>query len=231
MLVFRDDAARRLAELEDHDRVAAELEEQLARARTARADIEATVGAARRAGAPRLAAEVAAHLRRLALPNASIECAVGDDPGDDVELRVSMNAGGPLLPLAKVASGGELARTMLALRLVLSSDPATMVFDEVDAGVGGEAAQSVGAALARLGRRRQVLVVTHLAQVAAYADHQITVVKSDDGAMVSVSAAALDREARVVELSRMLSGSPGSRSAREHADELLREVAVERSDR
>ena len=140
-----------------------------------------------------------------------------------------MNVGAPLQPLSKIASGGELARTMLALRLVLSSDPATMVFDEVDAGVGGAAAQAVGAALGRLGRDRQVLVVTHLAQVAAYADNQVTVVKSDDGSMVSVSATSLDDDARVVELSRMLSGSPDSEAARTHAAELLDDAAATRS--
>ncbi len=231
VLAYRDRTAARVAELENHDRVAAELEERLVAARAERAGIESSIGSARRAAAPELAGEVVSHLRELALASATLDCAVGEDPGDDVELRVSMNAGAPLQPLAKVASGGELARTMLALRLVLSADPATMVFDEVDAGVGGAAAQAVGAALARLGERRQVLVVTHLAQVAAYADQQITVVKDEDGATVSVSAAALDRDARVVELSRMLSGSPGSRSAREHADELLREVAAARARR
>ncbi|MFV2039982.1 MAG: DNA repair protein RecN, partial [Acidimicrobiales bacterium] len=118
---------------------------------------------------------------------------------------------------------------------VLSADPATMVFDEVDAGVGGAAAQAVGSALGRLGRQRQVLVVTHLAQVAAHADTQVAVVKQAAGKRagaggagdtVSVTAAALDTDARIVELSRMLSGSPASESAREHAAELLSEAST-----
>ncbi|MGI9622358.1 MAG: DNA repair protein RecN, partial [Acidimicrobiales bacterium] len=154
-----------------------------------------------------------------------------DGTGEPVELRVSMNRGAAPEPLAKIASGGELARTMLALRLVLSADPATMVFDEVDAGIGGEAAQVVGAALGRLGEQRQVVVVTHLAQVAAYADHQVTVIKSDDGSMVSVNASPLDSDARVVELSRMLSGSPDSEAAREHAAELLTTAASAKAQR
>jgi DNA repair protein RecN (Recombination protein N) len=221
VLAYRDETAERLERLERHDRLAAELEEKIVAAGAAIAVAEAAVGTARRSGAPSLAEEVTAHLRHLALPRAVVECQVGSDPGDDVEFLVSMNAGSPPAPLSKVASGGELARTMLALRLVLSAEPATMVFDEVDAGVGGAAAQAVGAALGRLGAHRQVLVVTHLAQVAACADNHITVVKHDDDTMVSVTASALDRDLRVVELSRMLSGSPDSESARRHAAELL----------
>ncbi|MFV2039142.1 MAG: AAA family ATPase [Acidimicrobiales bacterium] len=159
VLVYRDQTAARLAELENHEALAAALEADLAEARTRGAEASARVGAARRRAAPELAAAVANNVRGLALPNAEIECIVGDDPGDSVQLRISMNAGSPPQPLAKIASGGELARTMLALRLVLSADPATMVFDEVDAGVGGAAAQAVGSALGRLGRQRQVLDV------------------------------------------------------------------------
>ncbi len=123
-----------------------------------------------------------------------------------------------MLPLVKVASGGELARTMLAARLVLTAGPPTLVFDEVDAGIGGEAAVTVARALARLGAEdgRQVLVVTHLAQVAAVADAQIAVSKIDEGGRTvapSRSRLAVGDE-RVRELSRMLSGSPDSASAR-----------------
>lgn len=225
VMAFRDETAARLAELEDRDRLAGEIDDMLAQAAEARRGAEAVVGAARRGAAPGLAAAVTDHVRELALPRAELAIEVGDDPGDDIEFQVSMNAGAALQPLAKVASGGELARTMLALRLVLSAEPATMVFDEVDAGVGGAAAQAVGEALGRLGTDRQVLVVTHLPQVAAHADNQVTVVKSDDTSMVSVTASVLDEETRVVELSRMLSGSPDSTSAREHAAELLNEAA------
>ena len=113
------------------------------------------------------------------MAKARVEVTVGAvDPGDEVTFLLGANPGEPALPLAKVASGGELARTMLALRLVLTEAPDTLVFDEVDAGVGGEAALAVGRALATLGRRHQVLVVTHLPQVAAAADAQIAVTKS-----------------------------------------------------
>jgi DNA repair protein RecN (Recombination protein N) len=120
-----------------------------------------------------------------------------------------------------VASGGELARTMLALRLVLTEAPDTLVFDEVDAGVGGEAALAVGQSLAALGRRHQVLVVTHLAQVAAAADTQVVVTKVQEGKRTvsrAVSVTGTDRER---ELSRMLSGLADSESGRRHAAELL----------
>jgi DNA repair protein RecN (Recombination protein N) len=115
---------------------------------------------------------------------------------------------------------------MLAIRLALTDAPGVMVFDEVDAGVGGAAATSVGVALAGLGQRAQVLVVTHLAQVAALADHQIAVRKIEDAGRTRSEVAVLDDENRVVELSRMLSGRPDSPSARRHARELLSGVPV-----
>jgi DNA repair protein RecN (Recombination protein N) len=109
---------------------------------------------------------------------------------------------------------------MLALRLVLSAGPPTLVFDEVDAGIGGDVAKTVGASLADLAATHQVLVVTHLAQVAVFADQHVAIMKRDvDGRTVS-DATVLDDDARVTELSRMLSGSPDSASARQHADEL-----------
>jgi DNA repair protein RecN (Recombination protein N) len=129
--------------------------------------------------------------------------------------------GEPVQPLAKAASGGELARAMLAIRLVGLGGPQTMVFDEVDAGVGGAAALALGEALHEVSRDRQVLVVTHLAQVAAQADAQIGVVKRASKGRTVTTAASLDGEERVTELSRMLSGHPGSDAARAHARELL----------
>ena len=140
---------------------------------------------------------------------------------------MSANAGMAPQPIAKAASGGELSRTMLALHQVLSVGAPTMVFDEVDAGVGGTAATAVGRALARLASGTQVLVVTHLPQVAAYADVQLSVSKSGDGLAVS-TIRQLDSDDRVIELSRMLSGSPDSETARRHAEELLDLAARDR---
>jgi len=157
----------------------------------------------------------------LALPNASIEVSVGDDPGDDVDFLVSMNPGMAAGPVSKVASGGELSRLMLSLQLVVADAPPTMIFDEVDAGVGGQAATAVGQALAKVATDRQVLVVTHLPQVAAFAHNHVIIEKSTDSGDAVTTLAALDDTARVVELSRMLSGSPESETAQEHAAELL----------
>ncbi|HZA00034.1 MAG TPA: hypothetical protein VE575_14840, partial [Acidimicrobiales bacterium] len=193
------------------------------------AEAAAAVAAARRAAAPELAAEVQAHLATLAMPKARVEVAVGGgDPADEVELRLAANPGTPPLPLSRVASGGELARTMLALRLVLTAAPPTLVFDEVDAGIGGAAAVAVGRSLARLATGHQVLVVTHLPQVAAYADAQVRVAKQSDEATTVAWASPLDHPERVVELSRMLAGQPDSDAARVHAAELLETAAGEK---
>jgi DNA repair protein RecN (Recombination protein N) len=219
---FADGARARLAELEHHDRRAAELDDTL---RTARAELSAAaavVAEQRRRVAPDLAARVEANLAELAMPRARLEVSVsGDGPADDVVLLLAANPGSSPQPLARAASGGELARAMLALRLVLSAGPPTLVFDEVDAGIGGEAAVAVGRALAALGGDRQVLVVTHLPQVAAFADAHVRVLKEIGIDHTVARVERLDDAERVVELARMLSGQPGSRTAHEHASELL----------
>jgi DNA repair protein RecN (Recombination protein N) len=127
------------------------------------------------------------------------------------------------LPLNKGASGGELSRVMLAIEVVFAgADPVpTFVFDEVDAGVGGKAAVEIGRRLARLARTAQVIVVTHLPQVAAFADQHLVVEKAGDGSVVRSGVTALDREARTRELSRMLAGLEDSELGRAHAEELL----------
>jgi DNA repair protein RecN (Recombination protein N) len=178
-----------------------------------------------------LAAEVETALRRLAMPHATIAIDVGehenDHPGDHVRFLLAANPGMPLLPLTRVASGGELARAMLALRLVLSHASAssgdTLVFDEVDAGIGGAAAIAVAEALTDLSRTHQVLVVTHLPQVAARADTHVVVTKSTRHDRTDAAADAVDGEARIDEIARMLSGT-SSESAREHARELLQNL-------
>ncbi len=224
VLLFQRTAAERLETLRNHheraQHVSAEIEALTMRVR----DEEAKLGAKRRATAPKLAQAVVKELRKLALPKAELEVVVGDDPGDQVDLAISMNPGAPLLPLAKVASGGELSRVMLALQMVVGSVADTVVYDEVDAGVGGEAATAIGQALAGVGRKHQVLVVTHLAQVAACADRQVNIVKTITGSSTRTDLVELDDAGRVVELARMLSGSPDSESARLHAAELLEAV-------
>ena len=142
---------------------------------------------------------------------------------DDVALMLAANPGAPLRPIAQAASGGELSRVMLAVQVVLAgADPVpTMVFDEVDAGVGGAAAIEVGRRLQELSTRTQVIVVTHLAQVAAFADRQLVVTKDSDGSVTESSVQVVEGEQRVRELSRMLAGLADSEAAGAHASELL----------
>lgn len=212
----------RLADLDDADGRITELTEQLDAARGDVMAAAAAVERVRRRAVPELATAVEGELRRLAMPAAEFSIDIGGrEAGSDVTMLFGANPGMSPVPLARSASGGELARAMLALRLVAVSEQATVVFDEVDAGIGGNAAVAVGDALSRLGRRRQVLVVTHLAQVAAAADHQIRVVKVSHDDETTTVADAVTGEERVVELSRMLSGRPASDSARAHARELL----------
>ncbi|GAA3431287.1 DNA repair protein RecN [Kutzneria kofuensis] len=203
------------------------------------------VSAERAAAAEDLGKAVTEELGGLAMAHATVEVAVlprvaeADDPValtidgerlhagregvDDVELRLIAHPGAPALPVNKGASGGELSRVMLALEVVLShADPVpTLVFDEVDAGVGGRAAVEVGRRLGRLARSHQVIVVTHLPQVAAYADRHMVVSKVAEGGLTSSGVRVLDESERVVELARMLAGLDFTYTGRAHAEELL----------
>ena len=223
VIAFGDESALRLAELESFEARAATLDQERAVAVRKLEAAQAVVGKARREGAAPLAQQVQKNLRTLAMARAVIDVSVGQDPGDDVVFLLAANPGSPVMPLTKVASGGELARTMLALRLVLSSGPNTLVFDEVDAGIGGEAAVAVAQALALLGKRHQVLVVTHLPQVAAAGHAHIQVIKSVRSGKTYAQAATLGEEERIAEIARMLSGGVAEATALEHARELLRD--------
>jgi DNA repair protein RecN (Recombination protein N) len=222
VMSFAKDAAERLHGLENAEAVAAQLEAERTAGTEELAAAEEKVRSVRAEAAVHFAALVGERLASLAMAGARVEVRVGPDgTGDPVELALGANVGEAVLPLAKAASGGELARAMLAIRLVAMHGPTTMVFDEVDAGVGGASALSLGQALAEVAWDRQVLVVTHLAQVASCADQQITVEKQQLGGRTVTTAATMAGEERVIELSRMLSGHPDSDSARAHARELL----------
>ncbi len=222
VLATADRGRTRLAELAGLESRAAVVDAAVATARAEVAGAAALVADDRRRMAPVLAAEIETTLHDLAMPSARFVIRVeGEGSADDVTFELAANPGEPAQPLARAASGGELSRTMLAVRLALTDAPGVLVFDEVDAGVGGSAATAVGAALAGLGRYAQVLVVTHLAQVAAQADHQVGVRKVEADGRTRSEVTGLDHRARVVEISRMLSGSPDSESARRHARELL----------
>jgi len=235
VVTYADQSRRRLTELEGFEARAVELE-GIRAAAADRVDAAASeLTDARRRAAPSLAEAVTAHLRELAMPAAHLEVAVDpgsltDDGADDVVFLLAPNPGEPAKVLAKAASGGELSRAMLALRLVLSEAPSTLVFDEVDAGIGGEAGIAVGRLLADLGVRHQVLCVTHLAQVAAFADAQVVVEKREEAGRTVASATSVEGNDRVTELSRMLAGVGESEHARSHAAELLDRAADRRTE-
>ena len=235
VVAYADETRHRLAELEGFEARAAALEARKETTSQRANDAARTLSDARRRASGPLAEEVTAHLRELAMPAAHLEVLVEpgqltDDGADDITFLLAPNPGEPPKPLAKAASGGELSRAMLAMRLVLSEAPPTLVFDEVDAGIGGEAGTAVGRLLADLGARHQVLCVTHLAQVAAFADAQVVVEKREEGGRTVASATPVEAEARVHELSRMLAGVGESTHARSHAAELLEHAEMRRAE-
>ena len=241
VLAWASAAARRLAELDGDDDALAVLAEERDSLVARLGTLAASLTAARTAAGERLAAAVTAELAALAMPDARVDVVVTQEesePGvpvgerrlaygpagtDTVELLLTPHPGAPPRPLGRAASGGELSRVMLAVEVVLAgADPVpTMVFDEVDAGVGGRAAVEVGRRLAMLARDHQVLVVTHLPQVAAFADRHVHVAKSADGDVTASGITTLDDAGRLRELSRMLAGLDDSDLARGHAEELL----------
>jgi len=184
--------------------------------------------------ARKLSEQVSEEVKQLAMPNATFSVVVkaGDSKDvksyssfglDEVNILFSAHKGGALLPLNKVASGGELSRVMLALEVVIAeAEPiGTYIFDEVDAGVGGKAAVEVGRRLAKLSKSAQVIVITHLAQVAAWADNHLVVKKSESGLVTQSDVIEINQHERKVEIARMLSGQEDSQTAQEHAGELL----------
>ena len=205
------------------------------------AELAAEVSAARQAAAGRFAEAVSAELAELAMPHARVtfsitrvddlagievdgrSVAYGPHGVDEVEVLLAPHPGAQPRPIAKGASGGELSRVMLAVEVVFAgADPVpTYLFDEVDAGVGGKAAVEIGRRLAKLAETAQVVVVTHLPQVAAFADRHLVVEKTNDGTVTRSGVKVLNDEERVRELSRMLAGLEDSELGRAHAEELL----------
>ncbi|WP_164702110.1 DNA repair protein RecN [Modestobacter sp. KNN46-3] len=238
VLAWSADAADRLSQLDVSDEALATLEAERDAARAELVALSVRVTAGRQAAAEGFAAEVGEELAGLAMKNAQVSFRIdtdvdqpGPDGADEVVLLLSPHPGAPARPVHKGASGGELSRVMLAIEVVFAgADPVpVMVFDEVDAGVGGQAAGEIGRRLARLAREHQVVVVTHLAQVAAFADTHLVVDKSPDTALgvTATDIRAVRDEDRVRELARMLSGLADSDTGQAHARELLA-VAAER---
>ncbi|MBM3675402.1 MAG: DNA repair protein RecN [Actinobacteria bacterium] len=236
VLEFCSETAARLAELRAYEERAAAIEHDRAMAAADAQQAAQRLRAARVAAAGPLAEAVETRLVRLAMPGARLTVEVeaaepGEDGADRVTFLLAANPGEPAAPLARVASGGELSRAMLALRTALmESDghrvPGMLLFDEVDAGIGGEAGAAVGRELSVLARGAQVLCITHLAQVAAAADAQVVVRKAERDGRTTTTAVAVSGEERVAELSRMLAGVEGSEHARRHAEELLSDLGA-----
>jgi DNA repair protein RecN (Recombination protein N) len=239
VLAWADDAEQRLSELDVSDDALAALAAQRDAARAEVDDLAARASAGRTAAAAGFATEVGRELAGLAMKSAQVSFSIEahpEEPGpegvDEVALLLAAHPGAPARPVHRGASGGELSRVMLAIEVVFAgADPVpVMVFDEVDAGVGGQAAGEIGRRLARLARDHQVIVVTHLAQVAAFADTHLVVDKSPDaGAGVTATdIRAVAGEERVRELARMLSGLADSDTGQAHARELLAVAAAAR---
>lgn len=257
VLAWSATAATRLLDLDGTDDRIHELREQRASLRKRLAEAASALSEARQGAAVRLGVAVTEELGLLAMPHARVSLAVTQSEGatptgeettsaplrvgerwlrftasgvDEVEFLLAANTGSEPRPLHKGASGGELSRVMLALEVSLAgtSPVPTFVFDEVDAGVGGKAAVEVGRRLAALARSSQVLVVTHLPQVAAFADRHVVIAKTSDGSVTTSGLTVLDEAERARELSRMLAGMDESDTALAHAEELLEAARLSR---
>lgn len=256
VLAWAQQAAARVIDLDGTDERIADLERAQHELRVELGKSAARLSALRQQAGEALAQAVTGELRSLAMPHARVEVLVTQQPVeaparpagpilevegrwlragssgvDDVEILLAANSGLEPRPLHKGASGGELSRVMLALEVALAGTGSvpTFVFDEVDAGVGGKAAIEIGRRLARLAATSQVLVVTHLPQVAAFADNHVVVNKSSDGTITTSGLDALDADGRVRELARMLAGLEDSETALAHARELLDAAAPDRA--
>ena len=227
-------AGDRIQDLDGGDERISQLTKEVNKKREALLKIANRLTGVRNAAGIEFARQVERELQLLAMPKARLSVAVHSRSGqtdsdfqsfglDEVQILFSAHSGGDLLPVSKAASGGELSRLMLGIEVVIahSYPVGTYIFDEVDAGVGGKAALDVGRRLKALAEEAQVIVVTHLPQVAIWADHHIKVEKNSDGAVTESSIRAITDSERELEIARMLSGVEGSEHAQEHARELL----------
>ena len=229
VLAYGEECRRRRDALAGAEEALEEGEAELERARAELAAGAAELRSAREAAAADLAGAVAGRLAALAMEGASFEARVspregyGPAGGDEIEFLIAPNPGVPAGPLRETASGGELSRVMLALMGVAAeAGPATLVFDEVDAGIGGQTARAVGEQLRDLAAGRQIICITHLPQIASLADRHFTIVKDTSARTARTTVTRLERSAVVGELVRMLGAEDGDAAARRHAKELLK---------
>ena len=234
LLIDGKSAKERISDLSGGDQRVAELQKEADSLFKQLQDQGLALSKLRKVNGEKLSSQVTDEVRSLSMPNASfvIEQTVGDVKNsksftsngiDEISILFSAHTGGTPLALNKVASGGELSRVMLALEVVIAeAEPiGTYIFDEVDAGVGGKAAIEVGRRLSKLSKSAQVIVITHLAQVAAWADNHLVVKKSENGLVTQSDVMEVRATERKIEIARMLSGQEDSQTAQEHAGELL----------
>jgi DNA repair protein RecN (Recombination protein N) len=236
VLQWAAESAVRLTQLEQSDERITTLEARVEKLKSELTSLAAQMSTARSAAAARFRELVLPELAALAMPHARLNFEVssadlGPAGADRVDLVFTANPGSELRTLGRVASGGELSRVRLALEVVLAADQeaVTLIFDEVDAGVGGKVAVEVGRRLARLSQHTQVVVVTHLAQVAAFADRHYVVVKAEDGQVTTSGVVQVADEDRAAELARMMAGLDTTESALAHAGELVSLAAAARA--
>ena len=241
LLIAGGEASSRLEDLQGGDSKLAQLQNESLACFHVLKDLGLKLSASRASVAKKLSVEITSEMALLAMPNARLAVQVTTSDGskpenfsatglDEVLFLFTSHADGKLLPLAKAASGGELSRVMLSIEVVLAknSPVGTYIFDEVDAGVGGKAAIEVGKRLALLAQNSQVIVVTHLAQVASWADNHFVVSKNESGSVTQSNILEVSGAERRKEIARLLSGQEDSKTAQEHAGELLDIVAMSR---
>ena len=234
LLIDGKSAKERIADLSGGDQRVAELQKEADSLFKQLQEQGLALSKLRKVNGEKLSSQVTDEVRSLSMPNASfvIEQTIGDVKNsksftsngiDEISILFTAHSGGTALALNKVASGGELSRVMLALEVVIAeAEPiGTYIFDEVDAGVGGKAAVEVGRRLSKLSKSAQVIVITHLAQVAAWADNHLVVKKSENGLVTQSDVIEVSANERKIEIARMLSGQEDSQTAQEHAGELL----------
>jgi len=235
---FGEDVARKLAEVENREEILKALHSELDRSASEYRKAAAALTAKREAAAAQLAKQAEAQIDSLAM-KVSFEVTVLSEESesgwtaagwDEVEYRIATNAGEPLKPMTEIASGGELSRVMLALKVAVeertakssrNATPRTLVFDEIDIGIGGRAAEAVGQKLKALARGQQVLCVTHLPQIAAFADQHLAVEKQEDRGKTKTHIRTLDDRTRMQEVARMLSGAKVTETSLRHAAQMI----------
>lgn len=239
VIAFGEDVARKLAEVEDRDEILKQLRADLVDARNKYATAARSLSSQRQSAADKLARLAERQINDLAMkvqfevvvtPQIS-ESGWGSHGWDEVEYRIATNPGEPLKPLDEIASGGEMSRVMLALKVSVeegtsrprkkSVTPRTLVFDEIDIGIGGRAAEAVGQKLKTLSRAQQVLCVTHLPQIAAFADQHFLIEKREDHGRTKVQVRLLDDRTRIEEVARMLSGAVVTEASQQHASQMI----------